>query len=188
MNKSKQKQKLRKTLLKRRNSLSEKEYFQKSRAICRRLTDLSEYKKAKSVHCYVSINERNEVNTHPLIKKMLAEGKRVIVPISEIEKGTLRNVQLNQFKDLKPNRWGVLEPAEGEEAAHHELDLIIVPMAGGDMNKNRIGYGKGFYDRFLAQTNCLKIGLLFEPCLEDEIPTESFDVKLDKLITEQRLL
>lgn len=186
MNKTQQKQKLRKELLKKRKSISKEEFLQKSTQIFKRLTEQAEFKKANTIHCYVSINERREVNTHPLIKKMLEDEKRVVVPFTQIEKGTLLHIKLDNFEDLKPNRWGVLEPQEGNEVNPKELDLVIVPMVGGDSHKNRIGYGRGFYDRFLRQTNCPKIGLLFEACLVDKVPVEEFDVGLDKILTEKK--
>lgn len=184
MNKSKRKQKLREELLKRRSSIPKETYLQKSAQIRQRLRELPEFRKAHTVHCYVSINDRREVNTHPLIKNMISGKKQVVVPVTEIKKGALSHVHLNSFEDLKTNRWGVLEPKGGLEVEPDMLDLVIVPMVGGDRSNNRIGYGKGFYDRFLAETNCPKIGLLFEECLVEEVPTEPFDVKLDKLITE----
>lgn len=188
MNKSKQKQQIREKLLARRKSLPEKHYLQKSKQIYERLKNLDEFKQANFVHCYVSINKRREVNTHPLLKEMLQAGKNVAVPFTQIEKGTLRHIQLKHFEDLESNRWGVLEPGEGDEIHPGKLDLVIVPMVGGDLNKNRIGYGKGFYDRFLAKTNCPKIGLLFEECLVERLPAERFDVRLNKVVTESKIV
>ncbi len=188
MNKSEQKQQIREKLLAQRESISKEQYLQKSKQICERLKGLDEFKQANFIHCYVSINERREVNTHPLLRKMLKEGKNVVVPFTQIEKGTLRHIHLKRFEDLKPNRWGVLEPGEGNEVHPEKLDLVIVPMVGGDSDKNRIGYGKGFYDRFLAKTNCSKIGLLFNACMNENLPAEPFDIALDKLITEKAVI
>jgi 5-formyltetrahydrofolate cyclo-ligase len=119
---------------------------------------------------------------------MLAVGKKVIAPVTQIEAGTLQHVWLEVFEDLQANEWVVLEPLEGEEADPEELELIIVPMVGGDYQRNRIGYGKGFYDRFLRQVHCPAVGLLFERCLMDEVPVESFDVPLSMLITEKQII
>lgn len=185
MDKSKQKQQLREVLLKRRNGISEEAYLHKSEKICEHLQNIAVFKQANVVHCYVSMNERNEVNTHPLIKQMLAGDKQVVVPVTKMEEGTLHHTRLNRFNELKPNKWGVLEPQGGFEVSPEVLDLVIVPMAGADAHKNRIGYGGGFYDRFLAHTNCPKVGLLFEKCLVESLPTESFDIPLDKLIMEK---
>lgn len=188
MDKSAQKQKLRKMLLKRRKNITGSEYFQKSKQICNRLLQIPEFKQAAVIHCYISINERKEVNTHPLIKKILKKDKQVIVPLTKMETGTLCNVQLKNFDELKINKWGILEPEIGPEIAASTIDFVVVPMVGGDSNKNRIGYGKGFYDRFLPQTNCPKIGLIFENCLVKEVPAESFDVPLDKFVMESRII
>ncbi len=188
MDKQLQKQNLREALLKRREGISGSEYLQKSKQICERLIHLPEFKQAAVIHCYISINERNEVNTHSLIEKMLKMDKQLIVPITQMETGTLRNAPLENFDELKINKWGVLEPEIGPEIAVSTIELVVVPMVGGDSNKNRIGYGKGFYDRFLAQLECPKIGLLFQNCLAEKLPVESFDVQLDKIVTDKRVI
>lgn len=184
----KQKQQLREKLLESRSELSEEEYARKSEEIIQLLKEQPEFKKADTIHCYVSIKERNEADTRSLIKELLEQGKRMVVPITDFNDGTLTSVYLDDFTDLQRNKWGVLEPAKGKEASPADLDLVMVPMVGGDLNKNRIGYGKGFYDRFLQQVSCPAIGLLFERCLVDMVPTESFDVSLHKLITEKRVI
>lgn len=188
MNKSKQKQQIREKLLAHRKKIPEDGHQKQSKQIRERLKKLSEFHEAQTVHCYVSINDRREVNTHSLIKEMLQMNKTVVVPFTQIEKGRLRHIKLERFEDLKPNRWGVLEPSEGKEVEPEQFGLVIVPMVGGDSQKNRIGYGKGFYDRFLSKTDCPKIGLLFEGCLVNKLPVEPFDVPLDKLITEKQVI
>lgn len=184
----KRKQELRQRLLEKRSELTKEEYTRKSAQIIRRLKGEPEFKKAHTIHCYVSINERNEVNTRPLIKALLAAERNVVIPVTNFDSGILTHVYLNRFSDLKKNEWGVPEPIRGEEADTDDLDLVIVPMAGGDYDKNRIGYGKGFYDRFLQQVGCPAVGLLFERCLVDTVPTGKFDVPLDKLVTEKRTI
>lgn len=182
------KEKLRQAFLGCRSRIPEKEYLLKSARICTRLKELNAYRNAETIHCYVSMNERQEVNTHPLIKSMLAAGKKVVVPVTEFDTSILRHIRLEKFSQLQKNKWGVLEPSGGEEVPPKEFDLVIVPMVGGDRRKNRIGYGKGFYDRFLENITCPKVGLLFEACLIDEIPVERFDVPLSKLITETKVI
>lgn len=187
MDKKKYKQKIREQLLKQRSSIPEGMYIKKSARICERLMGLQDFKEAHTIHCYVSMNNRREVNTHPLIKAIIQSSKQMVVPVSDLSSGTMEHVRLDRFEALKANKWGVLEPAHGEDVAVQELDLVIVPMVGGDLQKNRIGYGKGFYDRFLEKVNCTTIGLLLEECLVEEIPVEKFDVPLDIIITEKRL-
>lgn len=176
-------------MLDQRSSISRQDYVEKSAQIVARLKELAAFQNATNIHCYVSLNERREVNTHPLLKEMLKADKRVVVPVTNMEAGTLTHVVLTDFEDLKPNKWGVLEPPEtAREVDIDILDLIIVPMVGGDRQKNRIGYGKGFYDRFLQQTDGAKVGLLFENCLIDRVPVEPFDVPCSLLITEKQII
>ncbi|HKK44144.1 MAG TPA: 5-formyltetrahydrofolate cyclo-ligase, partial [Balneolaceae bacterium] len=80
------------------------------------------------------------------------------------------------------------EPNGGEQVSPKELDLVVIPMVGGDEQRNRIGYGEGFYDRFLSLVSCPKIGLTFEQNIVERIPVEDFDITLDKIITEQRVI
>lgn len=188
MKKAAQKEKLRKELTERRKSLSNEDCKEKSAFILSSLKTQKEFIEAETVHCYISMSQNKEVDTFELINSMFLKMKRVVVPVVQKENNSLKHVELVNFNQLEENSWGVLEPVNGIEVPVNELDFIIVPMLGGDRNKNRIGYGKGFYDRFLSQANCPNIGLLFEDCLVDEIPVEAFDVPLDKLITEEKII
>lgn len=185
---AKQKQKLREQFLDQRLQLTEEAYLKKSSQIIDRLKQLEEYQVAQKMHCYASMQKRNEVNTIDFIKELLDQDKRLAVPETDFEKNVLHSRYLEQFEDLHENKWGVLEPVAGAMAEPGEFDLVIVPMVGGDYSKNRIGYGKGFYDRFLSGSTGTRIGLLFESCLVESIPTEEFDIKMDKIITEDRII
>lgn len=182
------KEELRNSFLRLRNQISEEAHRKCSDDITRRLKDSPAYNRTKYVHCYVSINERKEVDTHPLIQEMLTGDKQTIVPVTNFRSGTLTHIKLNSYDELETNKWGVPEPGSGKEIAIEQLDLIVVPMVAGDPQCNRLGYGKGFYDRFLSQVDCPKIGLLYECCIAEYIPTEEFDVKLDQILTEDRVI
>lgn len=183
-----QKETLRSQLLHIRDNLPESVYEKASENIVARLQTLPGFRRSRTIHCYVSMNNRHEVNTHTLLRWMLASNKRVIVPITNIGETELEHVELHSFESLKQNEWGVLEPNDGRAVAPDELDFVIVPMVGADLECNRIGYGKGFYDRFLSQVDCPTVGLCFEECVVDHIPTEPFDVKLSAVLTEDRVL
>lgn len=185
---SQQKQEIREKLLEVRSELGDAEYREKSEQIVAQLKTEPEYRNAGIIHCYVSMNERKEVNTHGLLNDLVNSDKQPVVSITNFEDGTLSHRYLQSMDDLRENKWGVLEPIKGEVASIHELDLVIVPMVGGDSEKNRIGYGKGFYDRFLQEVSCPAIGLLFDCCLVEAVPVESFDVALDKCITESKVI
>lgn len=171
-----------------RTSLSEPEFKNRSRKIIARLQTLPEFTNASTIHCYVSMNDRREVDTHTLIRHMLQTDKEVVVPITQFEDGTLHHVKLDSFDDLRENKWGVLEPEDKQRIPLDALDVVIVPMVAGDMDCNRMGYGKGFYDRFLKDVVCPKIGLLFEQNILDQLPVEEFDIALDNIVTEQRVI
>lgn len=188
MNIRKEKEKQRRRYLRIRRSIPADEYEQYSERIIGRLREWSPFKQAEKIHCYVSLNERGEVNTSDLIREMDKGAKQVIVPVTDFDTGTLKHIELTGFEDLRPNRWGVPEPETGREVSPGELDLVIVPMVAGDLQRNRLGYGKGFYDRFLSEVECPAAGLVFERCLADELPVEPFDVRLDVLITEERII
>jgi len=182
------KEELRQQLLEQRKSISEPEFYGASADIIEELKEQKEYQDAGIIHCYVSMNERREVETRALIKEMTARGRDVVVPVTDFESRTLTHLRLKSFSDLEENRWGVMEPRKGEEVTPEEIDLVIVPMVGGDEQCNRIGYGEGFYDRFLKEVRCPKIGLSFDVNIIEELPTENFDIPLDKIITEKRIL
>jgi 5-formyltetrahydrofolate cyclo-ligase len=188
MNKKSQKQRIRQELLEKRQQMTGTDYLEHSACIISRLKKLDSFKKAGIIHCYVSINERREVNTHPLIKEMLLGTKKVVVPVMQMKEHKLKHIQLDHFEDLQPNRWQILEPHGGEEVPPEQLELILVPMVGGDFHKNRIGYGGGYYDQFLKNADCPSVGLLFDYCLLDQVPVEPFDMPLTKIITQKQII
>lgn len=188
MEPSKRKNEIRQKLLKVRNKLNQEAYREKSTRIITRLKAQPEFIDAGIIHCYVSMNDRKEVDTHGLLQDLVRSEKKPVVSITHFEDGTLSHRYLDSLDDLRENKWGVLEPVEGEDANVSDLELVIVPMVGGDAEKNRIGYGKGFYDRFLQNVSCPKIGLLFDDCLVQSIPVEPFDISLDKCITESKVI
>lgn len=181
------KSELRKRILAKRNSIPVEVWDRKSKDIIDRLNTLDEFKASEVIHSFVSMNNRKEVDTHQLIKDLLADNKKVVVPVTDFSAGELQHSELESFEDLKPNKWDVLEPMN-PNLTHVEPDCILVPLLSADTQFNRLGYGKGFYDRFLKSTKALKIGLIFEDFLMTEIPVEDFDEKLDILITEKKIL
>lgn len=188
MNLHQQKEELRRRLLEQRKAIPESTFQTASAGIVQKLKQQKEFRDAGVIHCYVSMNSRREVDTHGLIKEILSSGKKVVVPVTNFQEGILSHIQLNSYDKLEANKWGVPEPGDGKEILPEELELVIVPMVAGDESCNRIGYGEGFYDRFLDQVTCPKIGLIFERNVVKKIPVEDFDVPLDKIVTESRVI
>lgn len=171
-----------------RMSLNAQSAEEKSREIHQHLFKLKVFMDSKTIHTYVSMNHRNEVDTFLLIHEALQMGKNIVIP--RIEDDTqLSHHQISDTANLKRNEWGVPEPTGEGITAHEALDLILVPMLSGDQFRNRLGYGKGFYDRFLKETDAFRIGLLFDIQMYDKrLPVNKFDVTLDLLITESGIV
>ena len=183
-----QKNSLRKFYQQRRIQLSETQLVSFNVAIFDKVVSLKEFKEAETIHIYASMSERNEVDTFSIMDYALSKKKKVIVPVMK-EAGKLKHCEIDSTKSLKKNSWGVPEPVNQELLDEVNPDVIFVPMVAGDLQKNRLGYGKGYYDRFLAATKSVKAGLLFETQLSKKpIPVDYYDVPLDILITEKRIL
>jgi len=170
----------RRVVLRKRNRLSKKEIIEKSKKIQKKLFNSSEYKKAKIVMFYVSFD--CEVDTFEMIKKSL-KNKKICVPV--VQKDEIIPSIINDFKDLnKKNVFGISEPSKINKINKKDIDLVIVPGVVFDKQNHRIGYGKGYYDKFLKDFNGKKIGLAFDLQILEVIPRNEWDVKLDKVISE----
>lgn len=140
-----------------------------------------EYKKAESIYCYVSYNQ--EVVTHSFIRYSLLQGKKVAVP--KIINGEMNFYYISDLNELKPGFWGISEPTTSNIAMDTNA-LIIMPGLAFDWKLNRVGYGKGYYDRYLEKNkNCeyKKIAFTYNFQLFNQINTNQYDVKIDQIIT-----
>jgi len=179
---------LRKTFLEVRKSLSAKEINLMSKKITDQLTTHQYFLQSGTIHLYVSIKENCEVLTRDLIRYSLKKGKRVVVPKMESE-GRLSHHQITTVTELKSNRWGVSEPVNDRPVKSNDISLVIVPMVAADFKKNRLGYGMGYYDRFLSETNAHRVGLCFNCTLSwVPLPTNKFDQPMDAIIAESAIL
>lgn len=179
------KEKLREEILEKRNSLDKKKLKKKSKKIIKRLRKLKEFKKAKTIMFYVS--KGSEVYTHDIIKKMIKK-KKIIVPVTDFKNKDLILSEINDFKELEPGYYNVLEPKNVKEVDINKIDVVIVPGVVFDKKKNRIGYGEGYYDIFLKKAKALKIGLCFDFQLIDEIKKEKYDVAVDVIVTDKYII
>jgi len=183
-----QKKRLRAKFSLKRQKLDDRLIEQFSIQILSNLLDCEFYKMSETVHCFMSIKKNCEVDTGPIIKRMLDDGKRVVVPKANPEKLILDHYLYRSQDAFQKNRWGIPEPADGIKVSERELDLVLVPMLAADCQKNRLGYGMGYYDRFLADLDVVKAGLLFEVSISDvPIPYNTHDIRMDYLITEKKV-
>lgn len=156
--------------------------------IVERFMDLPEYHAAQTVMFYVDV--RDEVRTRQALPAALASGKRIVVPYCV--DGELELFWLENMDELELGMYRILEPkAELRDVAAKrlqptDLDLIMVPGVAFDRNGGRTGHGKGYYDKLLqhARMNTPLIALSFECQLFEEIPAESHDIYMDKVVTE----
>jgi 5-formyltetrahydrofolate cyclo-ligase len=180
---------LREQILSTRKALAHSEVLAKSIKIKRRLFASPWYQEARTILFYVSYD--NEVNTHEMIQESLLKGKNVIVPKMNTPKKELLMSKLVCWEDLCPGEYSILEPKNDcvREVPLTSIDLCIIPGVAFDGEGNRIGHGGGYYDR-LFQTKCVahRIGLAFEFQIVNTIPAEKHDVKVEKIITEERVI
>lgn len=183
-NRDQTKKAIRELYISKRNELSDIQVQSKSREIIKNILQSKEYQNSETIHCYVSMLQNREVDTTELLLDALGSGKSVVVPKMS-DNHSLDHIRMDSLKHMKTNKWGVSEPVEGEFADLSELDLIIIPMVAGDRYRNRLGYGLGYYDRFLNEVSAVKAGLLFKLQLhENKLTVEPHDVPLDILFTE----
>lgn len=184
---------LRSRLLKLRGAMTEAEVRRKSRAILENLWHLSVYREARWIMCYVDY--RREVQTNLLIAGAMADHKQVTVPVTGVKEKSLTPSLLQEFPgDLVPGHYGIMEPKPGclRPVDPGELDLIIVPGVAFDRGGNRLGYGGGYYDRFLPRINggCRTVGLIYQEALLKDLSSmmEPYDRKVDYVVTEQGIV
>ncbi len=159
-----------------------------SRQIVSRFMQLPEYSSAKTVMFYVDV--RDEVRTRHALPEALQSGKRIVIPYCV--DGLLELFHLESMDELSVGMYKILEPkAELREVASkrlqpQDLDLIMVPGVAFDRNGGRTGHGKGYYDKLLehARPDAPLIALAFECQLFPEIPCESHDIYMDKVVTQ----
>ncbi len=142
--------------------------------------NIRQFESAKTVFCYVSAG--NEVGTHTLIKQMLELGKEVLVPLCTDKCGSMVSVKISSLDDLIEGMYGIYEPISHTPFDKTKIDVSIVPGIVFDKEGYRIGYGKGYYDRFLADISPFKIGLTHSELFFGSLPHDENDIQIDIVI------
>jgi 5-formyltetrahydrofolate cyclo-ligase len=160
----------------------EEDRNRKSRVIQRKLLRNKVFKKAKTVMFYVAFG--GEVNTEDMIREAKKIGKLICVPVCRKDKTIMQPAALDDYCELKKGPYGVLEPISKALLDPQDLDLVIVPGLAFDKKGNRLGRGKGCYDRFLSTLsgNTPSIGLAFDFQILPLIPTTNHDVSVTQVI------
>jgi 5-formyltetrahydrofolate cyclo-ligase len=178
----------------RKNRIAQKNKDEVSCAICATFTGLPAYIAAKTVMWYVDAG--SEVRTRHTLPAALKHGKRVIVPWCVVATNTLELFLLEDMSELVEGAYKILEPKEElrrlpeKIVQPKDLDLVMVPGTAFDLRGGRMGQGKGYYDRLLANArpDAPLVGLAFDCQIFDEIPVASHDVFMDMVLTESRTI
>ena len=182
---------LRNLVRKKRDALSSKQRKELAGRIEKKVFSHPLFKAAKTVMFYVT--HRSEVDTSKMIKSSLKNGKIVVVPkVNLHKKGEMSAVQIRHLtKDLEHGFYGIFEPRMDRcrVVDEKEIELIFVPGMVFDERGNRIGYGKGFYDRWLKKfKRKVRIGLAYDFQVIREVPTTKKDVRMGSIVTDKRMV
>lgn len=160
---------------------------QKERLIFDRLNSCDVIKRANAIFAYAAVG--SEVNIDNVISFILSEGKRVALPVCADDKGNMEFYYIKSLDDVRVGMYCIREPivSECEKAYFDSKCVCLVPGVCFDRNGSRIGYGKGYYDRFMEKFNGHTIGISFEECVSDEIPSVGHDKKVTYLITDKNI-
>lgn len=182
------KDQMRKEFLEKRSQMDRELQAEKSKAIFEKLVSSDEYKKADKVFVYIDMG--SEVKTKDLIEKSWQDGKKVAVPVTRKNR-VMYFIEISNFNDLTKTKFGTEEPA-GEiedQLLPDERTLFIVPGSVFDEQRNRCGYGGGFYDTYIENHDLKKpIGICYDLQVVEKIETEEFDKKMYSIITEGRII
>ncbi|MBS6502711.1 MULTISPECIES: 5-formyltetrahydrofolate cyclo-ligase [unclassified Clostridium] len=188
MNKE-EKRVLRNKILEIRDSLDNSKKEIMDTKIFNELINTELYKKASNIFIYISFS--NEINTINIIEKAFEDRKNVFIPKVYKDEKSMKAIKLNSFDELKKNSMGILEPIDDSDYIEKEnIDLIVVPGVVFDNECNRIGYGGGYYDRYLNEIKSKenKIALAYDLQVVDKIECEAHDIKVDYIITNTRII
>lgn len=178
---------LRKIYLQKRLALDDVEYVQLNLNICKNFFADINLTGINTVHLFLPIAKNKETDTWPIIEKIKTQYPQIRISIPRINGQTaaLENFFFEGHEQLKENAWGISQPQHGIPVQPEEIDMVIVPLLACDQQGHRVGYGKGFYDKFLSicKAECLKVGLSFFQPVEKIDDVTPMDVSLNYCVT-----
>lgn len=174
--------------LKRRDAIPQEVRAIKSHEIKERLLSLELYKQSASTLLFCSF--RTEVDTLPIIKTALNDGKKVVLPRVNRDLLNLELYQINSLDDLTPGYMNILEPLPDKcsQVVPDEMEFVVVPGVAFDLSGGRLGYGGGYYDKLLGSimNRPFLIAIAFEEQIIEHVPVDEHDVRVDMIITDRR--
>ena len=185
MTRKEEKQRLRRVIRAEEQQLSAKYKAASSAAICRHIMAMPEYRDAETVFCFVG--RAHEIDTASLLQGILADGKRLCVPLC-VDKGIMELRQITDLEQLVPGSYGIQEPpADAPTVSVDEVDLSIIPCLTCDHGGRRLGFGGGYYDRFLSVYRSAAVMVCRERLIREELPVEPHDMPIPWVVTERGL-
>lgn len=171
-----------------RTALTDEQVAKLSLDISNRTLELPAWDK-KVFHVFLPIVEKKEVDTEILLNVLLGRDKTVVVSKSDFISGQMKHYILEESTVIRKNAYGIPEPVDGTEVSPDFIDVVFVPLLAFDETGHRVGYGKGFYDRFLAdcRADVVKIGLSFFEAAEVISDAETTDARLDFCVTPEKI-
>lgn len=170
---------LRREIREKKRAMSEEEIVRRSEKLGQLFTDSQAYREAKTIYGYLPYNQ--EVRTVPMLEQALKDGKRVAVP--KVYGDTMRFIYLEDFSGLEKSSMGIPEPIADAPVAEDKTALVLMPGLAFTKNGDRMGYGGGFYDRFLAEEpDHPTLALCYEFQMVEKLPTEEFDIPVDTVL------
>ncbi len=162
-------------------------YTQRNEQLCLAITKFIDDNDIEEFHTFLAIKKNNEPDISPLFETLWSKGKKVIISKTDFLFKQMRHYYFDAKTSLVLNKKGIPEPENAVEASLDNLDAIFIPLLLSDKLGYRIGYGGGYYDRLLAETNTLKVGLSMSPPVDEILQKEDWDVPLDYLITPNKI-
>lgn len=188
MNKSE----LRKAYLAKQNAIPRDERSLSSQQIADKFFDNFGLENVAYIHCFIAINKFNEIDTSVIFQTLWEKFTAIetVVPRVDLNSGEIESIEYTAKTNISTNAWGIPEPLHSQHIETDKIDIVLVPGLCFDMQGHRVGYGKGYYDRFLSKCrpDCLKIGLSYFQPIEEIPDANELDVKLDYCITPESVL
>lgn len=171
-----------------RQSLTETQIDDYSIAIANQVLSLDIWNKS-FYHIFLTIEEQKEINTDFILNILAGKDKHIVISKSNFEDYSMSHFLLTDSTTIKKNTYNIPEPIDGIEIQPMQLEVVFIPLLAFDNTGNRIGYGKGFYDRFLEQCKpeTIKVGLSFFETEEEISDFSKKDIKLDYCVTPSKI-
>ena len=184
-----EKKQMREAVLSKRDAMSSATRKAASEAILERLFALPQYESANVVLSYIGFG--SEIETQPFFERIIANGKIAVLPRVDRASQSLVLHSVRSIAELVTSKWGIREPAsDAPTVPINAIDFVLIPGVAFDLTGNRLGYGRGYYDKLLSTANqaLVRIAAAFSCQIVDAVPICSHDQKMDSIITENEII